>query len=190
MGQYPPQPLNYMGQPPAPPPRDHRFGRGLFGWVLFIGLAIMLFMLLSKQGGTYKTLPLSEFMVRLEANQIGSVRIEGDEITGTLATGPPFSQYRTQLPDGLSGNWNFMQWVLEKCRDSGVVVEVRRKDSVVANILVPLIPWVLIFGFIWFFVFRQLRRAGAATQPMVITGPGRWVPDEPRPDEPGKAGQP
>ena len=39
-----------------------KFGRGLFGWVLFIGLAIMLFMLLSKQGSHVKPIPLSEFM--------------------------------------------------------------------------------------------------------------------------------
>src|SRR5206468_2909364 len=29
-------------------------------------------------------------------------------------------------------------------------------------ILVPLIPWLLIFGFIWFFVFRQLRNSAGA----------------------------
>src|SRR5437667_470076 len=30
------------------------------------------------------------------------------------------------------------------------------------NILLPLIPWLLIFGFIWFFVFRQLRNSAGA----------------------------
>jgi hypothetical protein len=29
---------------------------------------------------------------------------------------------------------------------------------------VPLIPWLLIFGFIWFFVFRQLRMQGVRGQ--------------------------
>jgi hypothetical protein len=29
------------------------------------------------------------------------------------------------------------------------------------DLLVPLIPWLLIFGFIWFFAFRQLRNVGA-----------------------------
>ena len=35
---------------------------------------------------------------------------------------------------------------------------------VLASLLsVPLIPWLLIFGFVWFFIFRQLRNsAGAA----------------------------
>src|SRR5207244_8552221 len=39
---------------------------GLFGWVLFIGVAVMLFMLLSKQGVTFKTIPFSEFMNIIE----------------------------------------------------------------------------------------------------------------------------
>src|SRR5687767_16030740 len=54
------------GRPGGPGNGGLRFGRGLFGWVLFIGLAIMLFMLLNKQGGTFKTIPLSEFMNILE----------------------------------------------------------------------------------------------------------------------------
>ena len=30
------------------------------------------------------------------------------------------------------------------------------------NIILPFIPWLLIFGFIWFFVFRQLRNSAGA----------------------------
>src|SRR5437667_9776892 len=30
------------------------------------------------------------------------------------------------------------------------------------NILLPLIPWLLIIGFIWFFIFRQLRNSAGA----------------------------
>jgi ATP-dependent Zn protease len=180
MAQLPPQPLHYLGQTPAPPPRRLRLG-GSFGWVLLIGIAVMLFMLLSTKNRTYKTLPLSEFKARLEAKEVESASIEGDEIAGTLANGPAGVEFRTPLPPGLSGNWDFIRWLLERAGPH-TVVQVRSQNNYVVNILLPLIPWVLIFGFIWFFVFRQLRRAGG--QPHVITGPGRWVPDEP-----GKAGQ-
>src|SRR3954470_18182822 len=64
--QRPDRPQRKGARPGGPGNGGLRFGRGLFGWVLFIGLAIMLFMLLSKQGGTYKTIPLSEFMNVLE----------------------------------------------------------------------------------------------------------------------------
>src|SRR5213594_1734354 len=64
--QRPDRPQRKGGRPGGPGNGGLRFGRGLLGWVLFIALAVMLFMLLSKQGGGYKTIPLSEFMNILE----------------------------------------------------------------------------------------------------------------------------
>src|SRR5689334_10445423 len=72
-----------------------RFGRGIIGWVLFIGLAITLFILLKQR-------------------QVAS---------GTVTPVPALSS-----PDPVS-------------------------------FLLPALPWLLIFGFVWFFIFRQLRGA-------------------------------
>ncbi|HEX8915936.1 MAG TPA: YcxB family protein [Humisphaera sp.] len=33
-------------------------------------------------------------------------------------------------------------------------------DDLVGGILLPVVPWLVIFGFIWFFVYRQLRARG------------------------------
>jgi preprotein translocase subunit YajC len=69
------------------------FKKGLIGWVLFVALAVMLFMFMNKPpraGGS-----------------------------ATPASSPP--------ADPMS-------------------------------ILIPCIPWLLFFGFIWFFIFRQVRR--------------------------------
>ena len=98
------------------------FGRGLFGWVLFIGLAIMLFMLLNSRPST--------------GGRPGPV------------------------PRPVA-------------------------NSYVRNILLPVIPWLLIFGFIWFFVFRQIRRSGvyadSKTRPQsTLYEPGTPAPP-PRP---------
>jgi ATP-dependent Zn protease len=84
----------------------------------------------------------------------------------------------------MGSNWDFVRWLLENSRGTATV-EIRNANNVLVNILLPLIPWLLIFGFIWFFVFRQLRKTSCIkTAQAVATGPGRWVPDEP-----GKAGQ-
>ena len=185
--------------PPAPAPRV-KFSRSLFGWILFIGLAVMLFFVLKTQDRVYKSIPLSEFIDRLEDKQIGWIRLEENEISGrflrpqTLADGSTGRDFRTHLPAGMGADWGFVQHLLEKSRGNAVV-EARAENNLLVNILLPIIPWLLIFGFIWFFVFRQLRKANAA-QPAVAgpavavptvavtAGPGRWVPDEP-----GKAGQ-
>ena len=163
MGQFPQQPpLQYPPPGPAGQGAGMRFGRGLFGWVLFLGLAVMLFMILNKNEGAFKPMPLDDFVSRLERKEINSVVIEGDEIRGHTDDG---RGYRTALPAGLAGNWSFIQWLLATSKGTASV-EVRNPNNLVINILLPLIPWLLIFAFIWFFVFRQLRRS-AQTQQML-----------------------
>jgi hypothetical protein len=95
-----------------------RFGRGLFGWVLFIGLAIMLFMLLNSR----------------------------------------------QAPPGTAGP-----------------VPRPVANSYVHNILLPVLPWVLIFGFVWFFVFRQIRRSGIYADPKTRPQSTLYEPGTPAP---------
>src|SRR5690606_12309727 len=61
-----------------------RFGRGLFGWVLFVGLAIMLFLLISQQGHTQTEIKYNEFQAKLEAGEVATVIIEGNMAHGEL----------------------------------------------------------------------------------------------------------
>src|SRR5262245_23565024 len=59
-----------------------RFGRGVFGWVLFIGLAVMLFVFLQKGSRNYTTIDLSLFWNELNNGKIKEVTIEADEVYG------------------------------------------------------------------------------------------------------------
>jgi cell division protease FtsH len=187
--QYPPH-LPYYAPAPMPPtvPPKRRFGVGLIGWILFFGLSIMLFLLLSQRSDTarrYRSISLSEFATRLDANEVRSVVVEGDRIEGQFVRPPSTTDgaafYRCELPQGVAESWPFMEWLL--AHRGGAEVSARNANSYVINILLPVVPWLLIFAFIWFFVFRQLRKAGK-NQSVVITGPGRWVPDPPSPTTP------
>ena len=188
MTQPPQPPLSYYGPPPAPPiPPPKSFRRGFLGWVLFLGVCVLLFLLLSQRSPTPRGSPiaLSEFTSRLESNQVHAVTVSTDELRGeflsaqSLPDGRTVLYFRTPLPPGTADSWPFLEWLLS--HRGGAVVSVEpQPNSLVANILLPLIPWLLIFGFIWFFVFRQLRNA-ARNQTVTITGPGRWVPDPPGP---------
>ena len=163
------------------PVAPRRFGRSVFGWVLFIGLAIMLFLLLSKQGGQFKSISLDEFVARVEDKRVVSMVIDAGEITGRLSDG---TEFRTAIPDGLASRWEFIHWLLDKSRGIATV-RVQPTNNGVINILLPVVPWAMIFFFIWLFVVRPLRKVCQSPRPqLVITGPGRWVPDEP-----GKAPQ-
>ena len=152
---------------PTPPAGGMKFGRGLFGWVLFIGLAVMLFMLINTKNNTAVSIPLSEFQLRLERDLVQNVVIDGDEIRGTFkdegeivntpAGSVKVKEFTTPVPLGSSADWTFTRWVLENRRNAQVTVE--NNQNILLQVIVPLIPWILIFAFIWFFVFRQLRNS-------------------------------
>src|SRR4051812_12335714 len=72
---------NGGGRPPAGN-GGLRFGRGLFGWVLFVAVVVMGFMLLNKGSTMYAPIPLSEFISRLDSDRVRELTIESDKILG------------------------------------------------------------------------------------------------------------
>ena len=160
MTQQQQQPLNYA-EPSTPTP-PWRF-RGVFGWALFIALAVLIFTLMNKSGASYTLIPLSDFQERLMAEKVSQVTIQRDTLTGQFRRpeiissigGAAVVQFRVTLPKEMGNNWGFIEWVLNN--RGGTLVQVDQGSQLLVDILIPLIPWVLIFGFIWFFVFRQLR---------------------------------
>ena len=135
-----------------------------FGWVLFIALAIMLFMLLNKGSSQYALISVDEFASRLKSDRVQVVTVETDRLLGEFrqpeAIGPQgvlVQRFQVQLPTGTTQNWTFMQWLLDN--RANAMVRVENSPNLLLQVIIPLIPWVLIFGFIWFFVFRNLRKA-------------------------------
>ncbi len=148
-----------------------KFGRGLFGWMLFVGLAIMFFMLMRQGQGSYTKVPYSDFEKKLVANEVQDVEIDGPEATGTFskpltvtANGQSVQvkQYRVQLTTDTMVSPEMTNRILDKANNTVTRIEFKQNNNLVINLLVPLIPWILIFGFIWFFVFRQLRNSSGA----------------------------
>lgn len=137
------------------PPR--RAGKRLFGWFISIGLVLLIFMLFQSNGESRQMISLSEFRSQLWAHKISDVNIDADELTGHMTTQAGATiAFRTQLPVGTSSNWAFTQWLLDNAGPAKI--EVRNGTSTLMTILVPLLPWLLIFLGIWFFVFRKLRK--------------------------------
>ena len=146
-----------------------QFGKGLFGWVLFISLAVVLFMLLNKHETRYTPISLGEFTRHLDNDRVRFVDIGNDQLYGEFmspqAAGDsnvPITEFRVPLPKDVTKDWQFTQWLLNNRRGAGLGVRSGGGADTFKEILVPLIPWVLIFGFIWFFVFRQMRKNAAA----------------------------
>src|SRR5437868_7779699 len=100
--QRPPERPQRKNGRPTPANGGLRFGRGLFGWMLFIGLAVMLFLLLQKTKTSFTPIAVSEFEGRLVDDKVRSATIEGDEITGDFSPeqnipglSKPITKFRT-----------------------------------------------------------------------------------------------
>lgn len=171
---YPPQmPLNYA-LPQSGRPRQ--FGRGIFGWILFGGLAVMLIFLQRQkhQAQPYVTVPISQFYDEVTAGNVAEVVIDRDEVTGKFRG--PFAgegYFRAKVPRDASSNWEFIRWVLQ--HHGNATVTISSNSDLVSDILLPLIPWIVIFLFIWFFVFRLLRKQNQRS----AAPPGVWYPPQP-----------
>src|SRR5687767_12193740 len=143
-----------------------RFSRGLFGWFLFFALVITLFLLLNKGNAKYAQLTLGDVISQYQAGNAKAVVIQGDELKGEFFTetafagaSQPVKYFRAEVPPGSQGS--LVSYFLEH-RQPRTDFAAENGQNVLVSILVPLIPWLLIFGFIWFFVFRQLRNSASA----------------------------
>lgn len=164
--QRPERPIKKPNRP-GQPAGGMRFGRGVFGWVLCIGLAIMLISLLTLKNKTYSPVALSEFQAKLVGDKVRSVTVDGDDLTGTFNTPQsivgadgPVTNFRTSVPTGASQSWQFSSWLLSNRHNAEVKVE--NNSNLIINVLLPIVPWILFIGLIYFFVFRQLRNSGGA----------------------------
>ncbi len=138
--------------------------------MLFGALAIMLFVLLRQQRNQYSTIGIKEFWVELKADKVEKVTIEADEISGKFRNpeaigsvqGGKVTYFRSAIPGQMgSTSWDFVKNIIDDAGAS-TKVEVENNNNLILQFILPLIPWLLIFGFIWFFVFRQLRNSAGA----------------------------
>ncbi|HEY2589502.1 MAG TPA: ATP-dependent metallopeptidase FtsH/Yme1/Tma family protein [Tepidisphaeraceae bacterium] len=165
-----PEPLNYLTPGAVPPPK--RLRRGFLGWLIFLGVAALLFVWLKQANPGSPAIPLSDFYQQFNVGNVAVVYVADDAVAGHLAKpvtigGQIVYQFRAYLPPGTGSNWAFTQFLLEKS-SPGTVIAAEPVNNVLNNVILPFIPWLLIFFFIWFFVFRQLRKNNASRQPMPV----------------------
>ncbi len=158
--------LDYAG---ARTPKQ-RVRRGLLGWVLFIGLAVMLIALFQVKGRPYAPITFTQLTSQLNRGNVQSATLSDTEIRGQFSKlvplgGAMVQYYRCTLPTGLSNNLAF----IDRLTGAGTAVRFENDQNVLLNVFVPFIPWLLIFAFIWFFVLRQLRNSRPAPTAVVVT---------------------
>ena len=144
-----------------------RFSRGLFGWFLFLALCAALFLLLNNRGGQYISLNFGDVLHQLQEGNVKLLSMETDQIKGEFRQpvtfpGPGMSsvtRFRADVPPG-SLSQQLGVYIVQNRGPADLMAE--NSQNLLVTIIVPLIPWLLIFAFVWFFIFRQLRNSASA----------------------------
>ncbi|MBP7935566.1 MAG: ATP-dependent zinc metalloprotease FtsH [Phycisphaerae bacterium] len=143
-------------RPPGPP---MRMSRGVFGWVVVILISLTLVMMV-MQGYTERApLRFDQFMAEVRSHNVKSVVIKSDSIIGELIEVRGQGETRQFQVELLPGHTDdtALRAELDKYK-----VEFRYdgSGSILINILLGFLPWLVVFAFIWFFIFRQFRGVG------------------------------
>ena len=128
-------------------------GRNLFLWVVILVMLVALFNLFSpnQQRSSASAVPYSEFVASVDSNEVQSVTIQGNNITGTFRDG---TQFRTYAPDDPT----LVQTLIQR----GVQVDAQpRNDGEPSlwGILISWFPMLLLIG-VWIFFMRQMQGGG------------------------------
>jgi len=150
------------GRGPIPPGGGMKMGRGVFGWVIFIALAIMLVVLVRQSQNNANQTDYSTFQQQLADGRVNKVTIESDQLTGEYREPEPGKTW-TKFVVPLNPNMIDYNLLKDLTATRGLAaVSVSSNTNILLQIIVPLIPWLLIFGFVWFFIFRQIRNSAGA----------------------------
>ncbi len=135
-----------------------RFSRGILGWIVFIGFALVLVMLLTKQMGEVREMKLSAFLTHVQNGDVEAAVLKDDTIIGKLKE--PEQSLNGARDFEVKIHPSLHEYIVTQLQKAGVDdYRIDASTSLFWQVLVPLIPWLLILGFIWFFVLRQLRQA-------------------------------
>ncbi|MGA2583125.1 MAG: ATP-dependent zinc metalloprotease FtsH [Tepidisphaeraceae bacterium] len=165
----PDRPLRKNGR--IPPKAGLPGGRGLFGWVLAIGLVVTLYLFWQGARHNYQSIPINpDFRTLWSSNKVQEIKIDGDDIYGqlkptewiTIPAGGRTQFFQVSYPTGTftGGGGTALKDLVDSGGDAKI--EAVHTSDLLMNILLPLVPWLLICVFIWLFIFRQFRNSAGA----------------------------
>jgi cell division protease FtsH len=142
-----------------------KFSRNILSWLVMLGLAMVLVGLLSRSMTPARLLSITEFERLVQNKQVKSLVIkeegalEGEAIRTTLTEGEPPgapARFRVTYPrEAIDGE--FVHRLIEQLPEADIKAE---KPNQFMLVLLSMLPWILIFAFIWFVIFRQIRNVG------------------------------
>ena len=125
--------------------------KGILFWLIFVAILVMLWNMLSNVSSSKtKTLTFSEFMDKVENDQISSARIAGNVISGdmNLEDGSDYTRYESTIPLDYPD-------LINRLRQHKVNIEVEKLNkNEWLGILLSWAPFVILIAF-WVMIMRQ-----------------------------------
>ncbi|MBL8880159.1 MAG: ATP-dependent zinc metalloprotease FtsH [Phycisphaerales bacterium] len=156
------EPRSPSGGPGGKPPM--RVSRGAFGWLVIFGLAMTLLFMLNRGLGSAVEISTNAFWTHVKNGNVESVVVKDGLITGKFRTPPP------SAPTGVksfecsylvsSQNFEEIRKDIQNFSNGTTDIRYQPTNSLWISMLVTTIPWIIVFGIIFFFAMRQLRQAG------------------------------
>jgi cell division protease FtsH len=119
-------------------------------WIVMAVIAVLVWNFSTKFQTNAKILSFTEFVMAVDADQVATVTITGNEITGTRKDGESFRSYAPPQYEGLANH------LLDK---KVVVIGREPAASPWAALLYNWAPILLMIGF-WVFIMRQMQSGG------------------------------
>ncbi|MBK8267816.1 MAG: AAA family ATPase [Planctomycetes bacterium] len=163
----PTDPQHNGGTPGRPSPRKKITG-GVMSWIGFVLIALMIVMVVMQGYNPPQTLSIDDFFRRAAADQFSEITVKDDALVGKARTDGQGQKVGTKIPKEYRVEYNTVTGVPELVDKlmvicPGTTIKYQRSNEPIITMLLSIVPWLLILGFIWFFVFRQLRSsAGGA----------------------------
>ncbi len=145
------------GGPSGP---NMKLSRNIASWLILMGLALALLVLLQQNVTATDKISITQFWKYVENGQVKELVIAEDgTLRGTRSrvegdpAGAPKRLFEVKYPPQAIDN-DFLKELEQRLPGADIKHE---RSSPYLTVLLSFLPWLLIFGFIWFFIFRQIR---------------------------------
>ena len=128
-------------------------------------LAVMLLFMLNRSMGSGTKISITEFWTHIHNGQIKEVTIKEDVIAGEFYEVPANSEADSKQFEcsylKVAEKIEEIRKEIQKSSPRAVVVSSEPSSSLLLNIMLGMMPWLLLIALVWFLLFRQLRQSGA-----------------------------
>jgi cell division protease FtsH len=157
------------GDPSRDPNRDQRPGPpgmrkypGTLGWVVLVALIVMMATMFMSSKNRARQVPFSKFLAHLQNKEIEKTTVKDDSVIFRLKElqGRPQGEgrdFEARIPPEYAAK--LMEELKTVQQADPKFTYEYTPSSPVVQVLITLLPWLLIFAFVWWFVIRQLRGA-------------------------------